>query len=562
MDSNFQVRISVNIEDLQRSIKDAQATLREFNKSAESAAAATQKVGMDMNRARLATFAFGQVIRDAGFFSQSFGLGLLAISNNIPILIDQLVLMSGVSAGFGAALSLVGSLLAAAATVFAYWAQGVERDGGTVSGAINQMVNDSESALGRLVDYFSKPPASEILGRVVEGTEEAIGIIKNIINVGVDIIIAIWNKFGDEIEQIFNTIYQVAYGIMNNTLNIFKFALSVIKGDWEGAFNAILNIGKNTINTLISLFQLLVTGVSQATGFIVGLVDPLKGEVIKNAGKEFNLFTEELKFAKQASDSAGFSLRDYLSNLFKVGKQAGKTGKEIEKINKGVREPALPKGLYAKDTLTEFQRLLFQPIKGKEVKKFELFPSNLGMHEKEQLKNFVLAAEQTRVQINDIFVNGIVNTISDSMMAIGQALAMGGNVGDAFGAALLGGIASMAEQLGRMAIGIGITIEAIKKSLQTLNPLVAIGAGIALLALAGAARAGARNIANGSSANNTAAPAPSFGGINSGAVNFPTNTSAMSMSRFANQAVLETRVSGNDLVILMDRASKNRGNYF
>ena len=273
MDSNFQVKISADISDLQNRIRSVEGSLKTLGSVAESSSktisssfettsASIQKVGMDMNRARLATFAFGQVIRDAGFFSQSFGLGMLAISNNIPILVDQLVLLSGVSAGFGAALSVVGSLLAAALTVFAYWAQGVEREGGTVSGAINQMVNDSESALGRLVNYFSTPPASEILGRVVEGTEEAIGIIKNIIEVGVDIVIAIWNRFGEEIEQIFNTIYQVAYGVMNNTLNIFKFALSIIKGDWEGAFNAILNIGKNTINTLISLFQLLVHGVS------------------------------------------------------------------------------------------------------------------------------------------------------------------------------------------------------------------------------------------------------------------------------------------------------------
>lgn len=581
MDSNFQVKITVDLSQLQGRLKEVDSALKslgftadesnaKLTKSFERTAEAAQRVGADMSRVRLATFAFGQVIRDAGFFSQNFGLGMLAISNNIPILIDQLVLLSGVSAGFGAALSLLGSALAAGLTVFAYWAQGVERDGGSVSGAINQMVNDSESALGRLVDYFSKPPASEILGKVIEGTEEAIGIIKNIIDIGVDIVIAIWDRFGDEIEQVFNTVYQVAYGVMNNVLNIFKFALSVIKGDWEGAFNAILNIGKNVINTLISLFQLLVTGASQAAGFIVGLVDPLKGETIKNAGKEFNLLTDQLKFAKDASDSAGFSLRDYLTNLFKVEKQAGKTGKEIEKLNKGQREPALPKGLYGKDTLNEFQRLLFQPIKGKEVKKFELFPSNLGMHEKEQLKNFVLAIEETEREINDIFVNGIVATIGNSMMAIGQAFATGGNVAAAFGTAILGSLSSVLSQLADKLIAAGIAgltfSNAMKNLFDPKNWALALAAGVALKVAAGAAGGFARKLSGGGASGMTsgsgASPTPSFGRINTFSVNTGMTASSSIASTINAQPVLETRVSGNDLVILMNRASTNRNNYF
>ena len=137
MDSNFQVKITADLGDLAAKIKNIEATLAKLDSSFKAAGAAASTsfkdasknvatVGMDMNRARLATFAFGQVIRDAGFFSQSFGLGLLAISNNIPILIDQLVMLSGISAAAGAAISLLGSVLTAGLTVFAYWAQGVQ----------------------------------------------------------------------------------------------------------------------------------------------------------------------------------------------------------------------------------------------------------------------------------------------------------------------------------------------------------------------------------------------------------------------------------------------------
>jgi hypothetical protein len=110
MDSNFQVRISANIQDLQKSIKQAQATLKEFSVTTDQASSATKSLEQNANRGRLVAFAFGQVIRDAGFFAQDFKLGILAISNNIPILIDQLVLLSGVSKSVGGALSLLGSL--------------------------------------------------------------------------------------------------------------------------------------------------------------------------------------------------------------------------------------------------------------------------------------------------------------------------------------------------------------------------------------------------------------------------------------------------------------------
>ena len=131
MDSNFQVKITADLGDLVAKIKNIEATLAKLDGSFKGMSAkatdsfrqtgqAAATAGLDMNRMRLASFALGQVIRDSGFFAQSFGLGLLAISNNIPILIDQLVLLSNVSKGLGIALSMMGSILTAALTIFAY----------------------------------------------------------------------------------------------------------------------------------------------------------------------------------------------------------------------------------------------------------------------------------------------------------------------------------------------------------------------------------------------------------------------------------------------------------
>lgn len=138
MDSNFQVKITADLGDLAAKIKNIEATLRKLDSSFKTvsgkATSSLQKTGeaaatagLDMNRMRLASFALGQVIRDSGFFAQSFGLGLLAISNNIPILIDQLVMLTNVSKGLGAAISLAGSVLTAILTIFAYASMGADK---------------------------------------------------------------------------------------------------------------------------------------------------------------------------------------------------------------------------------------------------------------------------------------------------------------------------------------------------------------------------------------------------------------------------------------------------
>lgn len=579
MDSNFKVNIGVDITELNSRLKAVEQALSSISSSAntagssikssfDSATSSVQKVGMDMNRARLATFAFGQVIRDAGFFSQSFGLGVLAISNNIPILIDQLVLLSGVSAGFGSVLSVLGSLLAAGATVFAYWAQGVERDGGSVSGAIRKMGDDSESAIGKLINYLNTPPASEMLGKAVAGLEEGISTISQIMKAGVDLIIAIWDSFGTDISAVLGVFYEIASNQFNNVLNIVRFASSVIKGDFTGAFEAILNIGKNVLNSLIGLIQNFVRISSTLLGAIVGAIDPLKGEIIKNAGRELFAFGEGLKFVSSNTEETTFSFKDFFNDLFKVGNQAGKTGKEIDKLNKIIKEPNLPKGLYGRDTLNEYRKLIFQPIKGKEVKQVDLVPKKkLGIYEMEQLENFVLYMREVEAQIDDIFTNGIAMTIGNAMMAIGEAFATGGNIGKAFGTAILGTLSSVLSQFADKLIAASLAGLTFSKALKGLfdpkNWALALAAGVALKVAAGALSGFSRNPTSGA-ANVTQTSSRSGGGFNSMGMgpiyNRPTITGIGLSSE--TQPVLETRVSGNDLVILMNRANKNRNGYY
>jgi len=84
---------------------------------------------------------------------------------------------------------------------------------------------------------------------------------------------------------------------------------------------------------------------------------------------------------------------------------------------------------------------------------------------------------------NDIINNGIVATFEGLGSSIGSALADGTNIFASVAQGLLGTLGGILTQLGKVAIETGIGIAAIKTALKTLNPAVAIGAGVALIAL-------------------------------------------------------------------------------
>jgi|688.fasta_scaffold03191_25 hypothetical protein len=104
------------------------------------------------------------------------------------------------------------------------------------------------------------------------------------------------------------------------------------------------------------------------------------------------------------------------------------------------------------------------------------------------LDSFIGRLSETQAFVNETFAileQGAENTLGDMAFAIGDALASGGNVIKAAGGALLGGLAGILNQLGQLAIATGLAVEGIKKALTSLNPAVAIAAGVALVALAG-----------------------------------------------------------------------------
>lgn len=746
MDSNFKVRISADLTELEASLKNVQSlmgkvgnnaqasgkVIKESTEKATVAVSALNKTFQETNdksgRARLAAFAFGQVIRDAGFFSQSFGLGLLAISNNIPVLIDQLVLLTGVSAGVGTALSLVGSLLTAGLTVWAYSSNAVDKNKQSIDEWRSSLEDTTEAQLKGKQAAMDEVVGLDVLYRATTNLSNSyqtrLAAAKQLqeqyptafANLSTEAIMvgkasSAYNELRDSIisaamaEAAKDKIVENASRVLDNNIKVSKAALAQQKKklellaeearynkEFEAAQKAMASApGKEGVDPFaaanrslarqaelkkeIAGFQKIINDATTDTKILNERNAALTGEI----GKNVDGYVSRMSDGKAQSGLTGIaSILDKLKStltalnldptLSDIDRVKGKIDAYQSALKSLIDEGYKPNSDAVKNIVAELQKLnttydsliskqedlkkqtqflneIDKVAKSLESKRIDIY-SGVDLSKSKQIKqeieatadalskfqalakeNPVLAQfaglntiiplltanlndlgdkfenavdtetaakqiEDFNKKLVDILEGGAISAISSTMQGIGEAIATGGNVATAAGAALLGTLGSILTQLGELAIATGIAISGIKKALQSLNPVVAIAAGVALLALAGFVKGKAKSLAGGGGGGGgEQAPSGDFGSVRpfakGGIISGPTNAlmgeypGARSnpevvapLDKLQNilgnstgggsQQVgsLETRISGNDLVILMERANKNRKNYF
>jgi hypothetical protein len=169
--------------------------------------------------------------------------------------------------------------------------------------------------------------------------------------------------------------------------------------------------------------------------------------------------------------------------------------------------------------------------------------------------------------------NMVDSIIHEGIMRLGESLITGQSAFEGFGVFVLGAFASTAEQLGKMALSIGFTVDAIKAALATMSGPVAIAAGVALLALAGAARGKMKQIAANKDQVKLAKGGLAYGetlavvGDNPNARMDPEVIAPLSklqgMLGKANGGAVEVygRISGQDILLSSEKAGRVRTRY-
>jgi hypothetical protein len=204
---------------------------------------------------------------------------------------------------------------------------------------------------------------------------------------------------------------------------------------------------------------------------------------IKTSFEEYSKSWDE--FNKNFGKDAQSEIDAYNEGLERTAEIASKLdGLSVNLLTK-IQEPAKKQEAQNKLNDTDFSAGVSLPT----IEVPEVDDSNLS--------KFVVRLAEFNSQVANVIQNGAQNTLGDFAFSIGDALATGGNVLKAAGASLLSGLAGILNQLGQLAIGAGLAIGGIKKALTTLNPAVAIAAGVALVGLAGFVSAKAKSLGSG-----------------------------------------------------------------
>ena len=195
---------------------------------------------------------------------------------------------------------------------------------------------------------------------------------------------------------------------------------------------------------------------------------------------------------------------------------------------------------------------------------------NAAANLKAQLEGLVDPLED----FNNSLRNLLSSTFADLIVSFGQVFAnmfSSAGVEDAING-FLGILAEGLIQVGKLAIGTGLAIEGIKTALKSLNPVVAIAAGIALVALGSYVKGRLSESANNlgkpkAFANGGIISGPTMGlmGEYPGAASNPEVVAPLDKLKSligGGGGTLEARISGNDLLILMNKANRNNQNTF
>ncbi len=205
---------------------------------------------------------------------------------------------------------------------------------------------------------------------------------------------------------------------------------------------------------------------------------------------------------------------------------------------------------WAENALLNFDKLGDDPFKESNLTKNTAgitVPINLnpvlnnGKYEK-VISDLGSELETLAKSVQETLENSLNNSIYNVISSVGESLVSGENFFKSLGASLLSGLGEILINLGKMAFGVGIGIESIKKALVTLQGPIAIAAGVAAIALGSAFKSGASKLGN----------SMGSGGTSSSSYTSSATSNQNMVPRGAyynnDRQVVDVKIKGNNLV--------------
>ena len=467
-----------------------------------------------------------------------------------------------------------------------------------IAGAAILVVKNWDS----IKEYFTSGGGAELFESIKVLFLTVKDVVSNVFSEIKNTITTIWNAIGDTVIKVWNnsfdtivTVIKIAIDYVSGVLNTL---INLLKGDFSGALESIKTLATNVFdgfkrivfNSLSSItaalskfFSFLKLNslaetladwseeIKPSTEKIVEEIQTVNDEiketavVADTATQSITGLTEALDIFQRGNISEAIRatsneikvLKDYLLDL-QTGKivvenvhdEIVKTQERLNVLNTALNTLTGDRELNIKvntdSALDVFKSTDFGSEAGLIVPIIPQIDTSLL---KDKMGDLRAGLTEVAIDISGM----LTDLISSAFASLGDALVNGDNIIQSLGTALLGTLGGILAQLGEMAIGVGIGLEAIKKALSTLNPIVAIAAGAALVALGSMFSAGARKLSQsigGSGGGYSSAPSlrntePSYG---------PSEYRGPYRDDFR----VEFKIGSNELVGVLDTANQRR----
>ena len=467
-----------------------------------------------------------------------------------------------------------------------------------VAGAAILIVKNWDS----IKEYFTSGGGSELFDSIKTLFNTVKDVVLDVFSNIKNTITTIWNAIGGTVTKVWSnsfdtvvTVIKIAIDYVKGVLNVF---INLLKGDFSGALESIKTLAKDVFdgfkrivfNSLSSITSVLskffsflklnslaetfadwsekikpttkkiVDDISTVAEEVETLNEEIEETIIVTSGltEAFDIFQSgTIAEAIRATSNEIKTLGDYLLDL-QTGKivvanvhdEIVKTQERLSVLNTALNTLTGDRELNIKvntdSALDIFKDTDFGSDAGLVVPILPQIDTSL-------LKDGMGDLRDGLTEISIDISGMLTDLISGAFASLGEALVSGDNIMQSMGASLLGTIGGILVQLGEMAIAVGIGLEAIKKALSTLNPIVAIAAGGALIALGAMFSAGSRKLSQsiGGSGGYSSAPSMQSTGVSQ---SMPTGEFRDSYS--SGKVVFE--IGGDKLVGVLDRQETRR----
>jgi hypothetical protein len=466
-----------------------------------------------------------------------------------------------------------------------------------IAGAAVLVVKNWDS----IKEYFTSGGGSELFNSLKNLFLTVKDVVSNVFSDIKNTITTIWSAIGDTTKKIWGNTFDsiittitIAVDIVGGVLNTL---INLLKGDFSGALESVKTLAKNVFegfkNIVFNSLSSMTAALSKFFSFLKlnSLAETFANwsEKIKPSTEkvveEVQAVNDEIEKTTVVADTATQSIAELTETLDifqrgNISEAIRATSNEIKVLGKYLTDLQTGKVVVANvhdeivrveerlntlntalNTLTGDRELNIKVNTDSALDIFKStdFGSEAGLVVpiipqidtsllKDGLGNLRAGLTEVAVDVSGM----LTDLISGAFASLGEALVNGDNLMQSLGASLLGTLGGILVQLGEMAIGVGIGLEAIKKALSTLNPIVAIAAGAALVALGSMFSAGARKLSQSIGDGGGYSSAPSLRNTE------PSYGPSEYRGAYRDDFKVEFKIGSNELVGVLDTAEQRR----